>query len=281
MQNPIKFAAAMAVAMSIATGASAAIRTDIVFVVDESGSMGDVQANLRNNIGQFAQILSAGGVDATYALVGYGDGGVVPRLIANFTDPTSFATAALGLRTNGGTEPGYSGIAFALNGINNQATTLNFRPNSLKNIILLTDEPSNGDSCTAGRPLCIGGGVGTGGAAANATNVDALLKANDALLNAVLTGTSTINSFGNLATGNGGQVFNLSQFGSSNQQVVQDFVTAFANAKLQEIIDTCETNPNLPGCNPGGETPVPEPGTLALLGAGLLGLGVVRRRKAA
>jgi len=39
--------------------AKAVLSADLVFVVDESGSMGNVQTNLRNNIGTFASILSA------------------------------------------------------------------------------------------------------------------------------------------------------------------------------------------------------------------------------
>ncbi|WP_207540455.1 vWA domain-containing protein [Sabulicella rubraurantiaca] len=260
-----------ALACLIASVSNAApIRTDIVFVVDESGSMGGVQANLRNNIAAFANILSAGGVDARYALVGYGDSNVVPRLISNVTDASSFATAAQGLRTNGGTEPGYSAIAFALNGLDNQSSTLNFRANSLTNIILITDEPSIGDACTVSRPLCVNA------AAVTAAVADSLLKSRQALLNSVLSNSDTIAAYGNLTTSNGGQVFDLSQFGSPNQQVVQQFVTTFANAKLQEIVDTCQTNPNLPGCNPNG-TPVPAPGGLLLLIGGLAGLGAARR----
>ncbi|WP_204251094.1 VWA domain-containing protein [Elioraea rosea] len=283
MKNPIKFAAAVAVAMSLATGASAAIRTDIVFVVDESGSMGTEQVNLRNNIGLFASILSAGGVDATYALVGYGNSAIAPRLITDFTNPSAFATAATGLQTSGTAEVGYSAITFALNGIFNQSPTLSFRPNSLKNIVIVSDDGSNNEACISGRAfLCIGGAPDAGGTGATQASVDALLKANNALLNAVISGSAANGDYAGLATGNGGQVFNLTGLGGSDPTATQIFVDAFARAKLQEIIDTCETNPNLPGCNPGGgETPVPEPGTLALLGAGLLGLGVVRRRKAA
>lgn len=60
MKRPVQIVAAALVALGIASGASADIRTDIVFVVDETGSMGTEQVNLRNNIGTFASILSAG-----------------------------------------------------------------------------------------------------------------------------------------------------------------------------------------------------------------------------
>jgi len=267
--------AAAALSLGVATGANAAIiPTDIVFIVDESGSMGDVQANLRTNIGNFASILAAGGLDARYALVGYGNSAIVPRLITDFTNATDFATAAQGLVASGGTEPGYTATAFALNGLDDQTTLLSYRT-AVKNLIILTDEPSNGDLCTTTSSSrgCIGN------ATPNATNVDALIKENNALLNAVLSSFptgSTVTSYGALATGNGGDVYNLALFGSSNQAEVQAFVTAFATAKLQETLDFCALNPNDPACQ---SSSVPEPGTLALVGLVFAGLGFSRRRK--
>lgn len=246
---------------------AAVIKTDIIMIVDESGSMGTVQANLRTNIGLFASILSAGGVDAQYGLVGYGDSQVRPRMLTDLTDPTSFANAAQGLRINGGTEPGYTATGFALNALDNQSSLFSFRSDAVKNIIIFTDEPSNGDTTARGM---------INGSAVTFSIVDQLLTDNNALFNAVLSGTSTVNSYRFLAENHSGQVFALSGLNTTNQAAVESFVTAFAAAKLQETIDFCTANPTAAGCQPG--TSVPAPGALALIGVGLFGLGIMRRR---
>jgi hypothetical protein len=261
--------ASIAMLGAAASVQAAPIKTDIIMIVDESGSMGTVQANLRTNIGLFASILSAGGIDAQYGLVGYGDSAVRPRMLTDLTDPTGFAAAAQGLRTNGGTEPGYLATAFALNSVDNQANLFSFRSDAVKNIIIFTDEPNNGTSSSYG---LVGGFVPTFVA------IDELLTDNGALFNAVLSGANTTTSYGPLATGHSGQVFALSGLNTTNQAAVEAFVTAFAEAKLQETIDFCTANPTAPGCQPG--TSVPVPGALALFGIGLFGLGLARRRMA-
>lgn len=265
-----KLAASAALAASLlgfGAPAQAVILTDIIMIVDESGSMGGVQANLRNNIGQFASILAAGGVQANFGLVGYGNSSVVPRMLTNLTSADAFATAAQGLQTSGGTEPAYTASAFALNALDGQTSLFNFRSNAVKNLIIFTDEPSNGDTSARGT---------VGGLAVSYGIIDGLLTSNTALYNAVLSGANTINSIGGLATSHGGGVFNLADLGSSNPGVVQTFVDAFARAKLQETIDFCTANPTAPECQGGS---VPEPGTLALLGLAVAGLMVVKRRR--
>lgn len=247
---------------------AAPIQTDIIMIVDESGSMATVQANLRNNIGLFASILSGGGqVDAQYGLVGYGNNQAVPRLVTDLTDPSGFATAAAGLVASGGTEPGYTASAFALNALDGQTQTFSFRSNALINIIIFTDEPSNGDTIARGA---------VGGSAVTSTILDGLLKDNNALYNAVLSGNNTITSYSALATGNHGAVFNLSLLNTTNQTVVENFVTTFAEAKLQETLDFCAANPSAPGCRP---SEVPEPNILFLMGLGVLGFGFLRYKK--
>jgi len=244
------------------------IKTDIIMLVDESGSMGDVQANLRNNIGAFASILAAGGIDAQFGLVGYGNSAVVPRMVTDLTSASGFATAAAGLGVSGGTEPGYTATAFALNALDGQSQLFSFRPNALTNIILFTDEPSNGDTAARGT---------VGGSAVTLAIADQLLTDDNALFNAVLRNSNTINSYSLLYTNHGGNLYDLNGLNTTDQQVVSAFVDSFARSKLQEIVDFCTANPNDPAC----QNTVPEPASLALLGIGLAGVGAMRRRKVA
>lgn len=241
------------------------IKTDIVMVVDESGSMGDVQTNLRNNIGTFASILAAGGVDAQFGLVGYGSSTVVPRMLTNLTTSTNFATAAQGLLTNGGTEPGYTAIAYALNALDNQSQLFSFRPDALTNVILFTDEPSNGDTISRGS---------VGGSAVTLSIDDQLLTNDNALFNAalrnIIPSLNTIASYQPLATNHGGSVYDLNGLNTTNQTVVENFVNTFATSKLQEIVDFCTLHPNDPACQGTAPVPAPPSFTLLILGLGLL-----------
>ncbi len=253
----------------MASTPQAAIITDIIMVVDESGSMGNVQANLRNNIGAFASILSAGGVDARYGLVGYGNSSVRPRMLTDLTNPTDFATAATGLQVSGSVEPGYTATAFALNELDGQSSVFSFRSNALTNIIIFTDEPHNGTSVSYGT---------VGGVSPTLAIADQLLTDNNALFNAVLRIQNTINSYKPLADNHGGNVYDLNGLNTTDQTVVANFVNAFATSKLQEIVDFCTLNPTDPACNGGGQ-PVPEPATVMLLATGLLGVGLSVARK--
>lgn len=250
------------------------IKTDIIFVVDESGSMGNVQVNLRNNIAAFASQLNASGVDASYGLVGYGDGSVVPNTLTDLTDPASFATAAQGLIASGGTEPAYDAIAYALNENTSYPDPVNpgsflagnfsFRNDAVTNIILLTDEPHNGSTFSY-------------------ATIDAMLKANNALFNLVSypgPADAVINggSLSQLASNNGGQTFDLGGLNSNDPAIITAFVTAFAQAKAIETRTFCQLNPTDPACQ--NVNPVPAPAGIVLLATGILGL-VMRRRFAA
>jgi len=91
----------------------------IVFVVDESGSMSGEHSFLQSFAPALEQQLLAAGLNSIqFGLVGYGNSAVVPRqfLIGGqpFGSAADFATAAGGLVISGGTEDGYAGIQYAL-----------------------------------------------------------------------------------------------------------------------------------------------------------------------
>ncbi len=249
--NAAKALAALSFAVSLSVSA-APIKTDIVFVIDESGSMSNVQSNLRDNIGLFASILSNGGVDANYGLVGYGGSyNGAARMLTDLTDATSFAIAAGSLIASGSDEDAFDAVAFALNSLPALPSSFSYRGDAIKNVIIATDEPDRNG-------------------ALDFADADAILKANNALFNAVLTGNNTIASLGDLATGNGGAVFDLNLLGSNNNQVVIDFVAAFANAKLQETLAFCVRFPNDPACI--GVVNAPVPPLAALFGIAFVGM---------
>lgn len=272
MKNWKKFVTGAVAALGISSGASAAIITDFVFIVDESGSMSTVQSNLQANIPEFAQILSDGGVDAQYALVGYGSSGVVPRLLSDLTDPASLQTAAANLVIDGGIEDGYAATGFALNALDGQTDLISFREDSIINLVIFTDEDAD-----------VGDGGTSGGNILDYAATNTLVGDNGALFNAVVNSSAAdstdfsfgINGYRELAENNGGQVFDLSAFAGFDQAAIEQFVDDFANAKLQEtIIAFCDRpeNANAPQCT--GQVPVP--GTLFLFGLGLVGLGARR-----
>lgn len=91
----------------------------IVFVVDESGSMSGEHTFLQSFAPALEQQLLAAGLSSVqFGLVGYGNSAVVPRqFLINgnpFGSAADFATAAGGLVITGGTEDGYAGIQYAL-----------------------------------------------------------------------------------------------------------------------------------------------------------------------
>ncbi|MBL9032866.1 MAG: PEP-CTERM sorting domain-containing protein [Phycisphaerae bacterium] len=125
-------------AAMVAASAQAASIADIVFVVDESGSMAGEHAWIASMIASLDAGLAAKGVQAQYGLVGFGGGGAgnAGRQInvggGQFGTAAQFAAAAGSLVTTGATEDGYAGVNFALG--------YTFRPGAAQNFILITDE---------------------------------------------------------------------------------------------------------------------------------------------
>lgn len=238
----------MSLWMSITPVNAAIIKTDIVMLVDESGSMSTVHNNLRNSISTFANILQNGGLDTQFALVGFGFAGDSIRLIADFVDAAGFAAAMSQIIPVGADEPAYDATAYALEALSAEQPNLSYRDDAVKNLILFADEASNGDS------------------EHDANSVDGLLKDSSALFNVVLGGEYT--ELVELAENNGGHRFDLNELNTTNQGDIDDFVTNFAEVKLQETQDFCEENPSDPACT--DSEPVPAPAGIALFSLGLL-----------
>jgi len=109
---------------------------DIIFVVDESGSMAGEQAWLGQIISALdADLEAAGLVGNRYGLVGFADTARIRQSGSDrWMNGTQFAVATTTLSTSrSGNEDGYDGIQFALN-------NYPFRDNAARNIILVTDE---------------------------------------------------------------------------------------------------------------------------------------------
>ncbi|MEM8987369.1 MAG: PEP-CTERM sorting domain-containing protein [Pseudomonadota bacterium] len=246
-----------------ATTTQAAIISDIVFVIDDSVSMANDINQVRQRIVQFNTAMVNAGIDANYGLVSFGGpggrGGAIScsNVVKLQQDVTSFgafnapggAFQSLGAPCQP-SEPGSEATLFAMN-------NLTFRTDSIINTILITDEDDDSSQ-------------------SDFLAADAALAAKNALFNYIgRPGVGTTNArYGVLAANHGGQAFDIRNFRSDPDP----FFANFIDTKVQEIIDTCDDNPNLPGCT-GGGTPVSEPGTIGLIGFALFGLGVYARRR--
>lgn len=103
---------------------------DIVFVIDVSGSMGDNINQVKNNIVEFGDSLSANGINFRLGLIGYE---VTPDPIYDFTTNTlEFWNYLNQMYVHGGTENALLALM--------TAADFDFRADATRTIILLTDE---------------------------------------------------------------------------------------------------------------------------------------------
>src|SRR5690606_11945179 len=121
--TPVLAAVLTAGAVTMATAAPINPVADVVFIVDESGSMDAEHAwlgSLVSAVGGLDDKLALAGVtDRRYWLVGFGgDAFTGGRFVGGCgsagCDATTFGTATTGLVTDGGTEDVYAGMYFAL-----------------------------------------------------------------------------------------------------------------------------------------------------------------------
>lgn len=254
---------------------------DVVFVVDESGSMSGEHAWIGSMVSALDAALNTAGVtNNQFALVGFGGHSTNSgHLHTNLTTSAALSAATGGLVASGGLEDGYAGIQYALNNVS-------FRAGSKRNVILITDEDRDVEiagytfantktllqqlgallNVVVNAPLT-GGGIGGDGALKYiADGVGGYTTAAYAGVTGAFGTTQT--DYIDLAfqTGTGGATWDLNVLRNGGQGAVS-FTKAFIDVKVGEIIKQ----------DPGGA--VPEPSTYGMIGAAtLLALVVVRRR---
>jgi hypothetical protein len=232
-------------ALAWSTSVSAAIISDILWVIDDSVSMrGDIE-EVKARIGDFDTAMVNAGIDAHYGLVRFGGpngtapfGNQIASLeqdivdFATFNDPLGFFANMEANTSN--QEPGSLATVVGL-----QNAT--FRPGSIINVILVTDEDddsANGDFNLA----------------------DQLLGDFDALFNFIgVPGVGNTDSrYGVLAANHSGAAFNIIDFRNNPDP----FFEFFTNAKVEEITQKA-----------------PEPGSSLLIVLGIIAIGCNRRRR--
>ncbi|GEM_PF-6737554 len=118
-------------------GAGGFNKVDIVFMVDNSGSMSDNIDAVKYNIRDFVNRLLNLGIDYSLGLVIFGSiqNGGNPYAISHdlTSDVNTFISQVESMTSEGGFEPGWDAIVYAI-------THMNYRTGATKVLILMTDE---------------------------------------------------------------------------------------------------------------------------------------------
>ncbi len=263
MKN-VLFSAACATALIQGAGAAWAVSADIIFVVDQSGSMGDEFTFLGSAIGGFITDLQAAPeIDSVFAgLISYHSG---PTLRQDLTDDAALLEAAFNnTPITGGTENALRAVDAALPG-ENADLGVSYRPGTVRSVVLITDEDADDRNSYSNS-------FGSGASA-----LGAYLDNAGFLNNIIYNFGAGDAEFGQIDRPNGA-LFDIRAFRADRTT----FFQSFTRTKLNEIIEA-DPDPD-PGTDPGTPpmSPVPVPATLPLMALGLAGLGLAGRgRKSA
>lgn len=282
------FATLVASAVAASAAPSLAKTVDLVFVIDQSGSMANEFRDLGDNLGiVFDGLVASPAVDSvTAGLVTYEgrlDREDAITLQQDLTSDVGALTSAFaGVSTRGGVETALTAVDAAIPG-GLGFLGIDYRPGTVRSIVLITDEDADDEGVYtyAGQ---------TGYAALGSYLDDA------GYLNNVITQPSLFEGFGPASRplGEAGAtpaLFSLPAFNDDPQ----GFLTEFTATKLEEILVADPVDPApppdpdpdpidpLPPVEPTPPVeppvaPIPLPASALLLGGALLGLGVARRR---
>ncbi|MGE0682822.1 MAG: VWA domain-containing protein, partial [Candidatus Binatia bacterium] len=126
------------------------LKADFVFLLDNSGSMGDKIEAVRQGLNSFVANMAGSGIDARFAIIVFGG---VPCLQLDFTRNVAAVQAAFtNFKCGGGDEAGLEAIRMVLGEtavITGGIQQLQFRSDARKNLILLTDEDSDAPTSDA------------------------------------------------------------------------------------------------------------------------------------
>jgi len=289
-------------ALAISSGAAQAVpvAADVVLLVDESGSMGGEHAWIPGMVSDLEAALTAAGVGAgadpnRYAVVGFGaiphdaPGGLTeephkhPQAGPDWFGAGDIGTAAGELVTFGGTEDGWAAIDFFFGNYTPRA-------NAALNLILITDEDRDVTDPALNYADVLGALTGANallnvvvdcnfadgsGSTAIGVAADGTAYLEDGTGGFLVSagGTQSGNCYGttvadyvDLAWDTGGAAWDLNILRAGGDSAAS-FTAAFVDLKVTEITSQ----------PPTGQ--VPAPATLALVGLGLLGVGMGRRRR--
>lgn len=169
---------------------------DIVFLMDNSGSMSDEQNQVYTNVTAFVNQLAAQGFDYRLALCRFGQGlnNGIPLFHNNagwYSNPTDFTTMWRAVNTvDGGAEPSWDALY-------ESTTQYSFRSGAQKVFILITDEAITGNNITYNKIKD------------RQIVINKLLDSGVKTYAVVTTGSPFDSDFGGIATATGGRSYDI------------------------------------------------------------------------